>query len=197
MDDFSKLVHTTNLQGFPLIGRLPVTFSNTSRLNALQSSMIVHWMPTGRKALSKGIGSIRCLFGNAKRLFKLFWICSSKGSSQECSELLTVGILPTRDCDQQSRSLNNRERGNFSIYKLGEFVHYRSKVTFTIAFYFRTNIKYSRYVSTTLSVGIRWASNLFETLTCSRITLQIYGNHKLGMVSITLPIRQQQIHDNF
>ena len=39
VDDFSKLMHTTNLQGFPLI-RLPVTVSN--RLNAWQLSMIVH-----------------------------------------------------------------------------------------------------------------------------------------------------------
>ena len=57
-----------------------------------------------------------------------------------------------------------RERGNFGMYKLGEFVHYKSK----IALYFRTNIKYSQHVSMRLSVG-NSAFSLFETLAGSRV----------------------------
>ena len=64
----------------------------------------------------------------------------------------------------------------FAMYKLGEFVHYKFKITFRIAYYFRTNIRYSQNVSTRLPVGIWWitltqcrAFSLFETVTGSRI----------------------------
>ena len=79
-----------------------------------------------------------------------------------------------------------RERNNFGSYKLGEFVHFKYKVTFTMAFCFRTNVKYILYVSTTLSCGNSVnnldcrASGLFEIFPCSPIILQIYCKHKLG-----------------
>ena len=127
------------------------------------------------------------MLGNAKRLFKLFCI-SSRGilrKTQECSELFDCRhfcILET--VTMVTGSL--RERNNFGSYKLGEFVHFKYKVTFTIAFYFRTNVKYILYVSTTLSCGNSVnnldcrASGLFETFPCSPIILQIYCKHKLG-----------------
>ena len=107
---------------------------------------------------------------NTKRLFKLFWICSTgilsfdnlrSGIFFLKGEGKTVGIFFSLIPWPAVWSRNNRECGNFGIYSLREFVHKKSKVTFEynrflVPNLFRTNVKYSRYVSTTLSVGIRW-----------------------------------------
>ena len=78
---------------------------------------------------------------NAKRLFKLFWICSRgilsfdnlrsgiffflKGRRKNCRHFFYLRMRTA------VWSLNNRERGNFGIYSLREFVHKKSKETFT------------------------------------------------------------------
>ena len=76
-DDFSKFVHTTNLQGFAFI-RLPIS-------NARQSKLFTE---CPQKVQLKRIGSIRCLVGNVKQLFKLFWIVVEEFS----------GMLRNFDC---------------------------------------------------------------------------------------------------
>ena len=77
MDDFSELVHATNLQGFAFI-RLPIS-------NARQSKLFTE---CPQKVQLKRIGSIRCLVGNVKQLFKLFWIVVEEFS----------GMLRNFDC---------------------------------------------------------------------------------------------------
>ena len=63
------------------------------------------------------------------------------------------GISSTED---RHRQRDHAKLDNVAgMYKLGEFVHYKYKITCRIAFYFRTNIKDSQSALTRLSVGIR------------------------------------------
>ena len=62
------------------------------------------------------------------------------------------GILSTGDRHRQCGSRKTRQRGDFGMCKLLEFVHYKYKITCRIAFSFRTNIKDSQNVLTRLSV---------------------------------------------
>ena len=78
-------------------------------------------------------------------------------------------------------------------------VYHKSKILLTIALHFRTNIKYSQYVSWTLSVQIRWTiltarhfNSFFENTTSSQIKT-------LGILWYEQPwkILLLQIHNNF
>ena len=82
-----------------------------------------------------------------------------------------------------------QEHGNFGMYKLGEFVHYKSKITFRIAFYFRTNIKINSLK--TFQRDFLWEFGEHFWLSAGYLvylrlwlavgwgTLQIYGMHNL------------------
>ena len=63
------------------------------------------------------------------------------------------GILSTGD---RHRQCDHAKLDNVAgMYKVGEVVHYKYKITCRIAFYFRTNIKDSQSALTRLPVGIR------------------------------------------
>ena len=72
--------------------------SVSNRLNARQSKLFTE---CPQKVQSKRIGGIRCLVGNVKRLFNLFWICS-RGVLRNAPDFLTVCILSAWDRDRQS-----------------------------------------------------------------------------------------------
>ena len=99
------------------------------------------WMVTFIK-----IESIWCFFRNSKRLEKLFWIFS-RG-------ILENGFWTTRHFvywrpSPAVWSRKTRQSGDFGMYKLGEFVHYKYKITRRTAFYFRTNIRLSKRLNET------------------------------------------------
>ena len=72
--------------------------SVSNRLNVRQSKLFTE---CPQKVQLKRIGSIRCLVGNVKRLFRLLWICS-RGILRNAPNFLTVGILSAWDRDRQS-----------------------------------------------------------------------------------------------
>ena len=85
-------------------------------------------------------------------------------------------------------SRQNAQQSKFSGNS-GELFYYKSKLIFTIALHFLTNVKYSQYVSTRLSVGIRWtiltAGHLVLIRDCGRQSVKDHcdifcGMHKLA-----------------
>ena len=116
--------------------------SVSNRLNVRQSKLFTE---CPQKVQLKRIGSIRCLVGNVKRLFRLLWICS-RGILRNAPNFLTVGILSAWDRDRQS---------DHAIIENVTFRYLQAWIICPLQIYFRTNIKYSQYVSTTISVGIR------------------------------------------
>ena len=71
-----------------------------------------------------------------KRLEKLFWILN-RGILENHPGFLTVGHFARFVCtggrDRQCDHAKIENGGDFGMYKLGEFVHYKSKITFRIA----------------------------------------------------------------
>ena len=132
---FSRRVHTKICKVFLLSDCRPQ--KSLKKINARQSKLFTE-RPKKRSDVL-GVFDVK----NAKRLFKLFWI-SSRGILS--SDNLRSGIFFLKGRRKNCRhffhlrpwpavwSRNNRERGNFGIYSLREFVHKKSKVTFTIAF---------------------------------------------------------------
>ena len=117
--------------------------SVSNRLNVRQSKLFTE---CPQKVQLKRIGSIRCLVGNVKRLFRLLWICS-RGILRNAPNFLTVGILSAWDRDRQS---------DHAIIENVTFRYLQAWKICPLQIYFRTNIKYTQYVSTASSVGIWW-----------------------------------------
>ena len=141
VEEFSKMtavtaVHFVYLRPWPAVGLSKSSFQVSPSLAlafATSSLPLATWLVVAREISVRENRSVR-----GKKLISSTW-------------LALVASLPGSVIMQEFW-----ERSNYDMYQLGEFVHYKSKITFRIALHFLTNIKYSQHVSTRLSVGTRW-----------------------------------------
>ena len=147
--------------------------SVSNRLNARQSKLFTE---CPQKVQSKRIGSIQYLVGNAKRLFKLFWICS-RGILRNAPSFLTVGILSTWDRDRQS---DHAIIENVAISVLTSSENLSTTNLFPNKHQILSVCLDSKFCGNSVNNYFGLVDIWTETLTGSRITLQIHGKCKLG-----------------